>query len=341
MVAKTLRKTATKVRSEETEETEANPEYRNAMVPNRKFFTSYVGRTFDKMSDMEIFEFAAKKHYNVLLEGPTGSAKTSAIMAFAAKKEMPFYAISSNIGIEPSQLFGKYIPDGEGSFEWVDGPVTEIVRHGGVLLINEVNFMPERVSTVLFGLLDKRRQIELLDHKGEKIDANEDCVVFADMNPDYAGTRPLNAAFRNRFPIQLVWEYDRAVEEHLVACVPLLDLADKIRESTAKGEFMTPLSTNMLIEFMDTMFDTESLAFASMVFVNHFASEERDAIKMLLDTISDELQNFLDDGSRYPEGHAIWDSREKAMEDYKQGRFEEGEEYQDPEWGIVGKDWVL
>ena len=338
MAAKALRKTVTKARDEETEEVEANPEYRNAMVPSKKHFSTYFGRSFDKMTDMEVFDFASKKHYNVLLEGPTGSAKTSAIMAYAAMKEVPFYAISSNIGIEPSQLFGKYIPDGEGSFEWVDGPVTEIVRHGGVLLINEVNFMPERVSTVLFGLLDKRRQIELLDHKGEKIEAHENTVVFADMNPDYAGTRPLNAAFRNRFAIQLVWDYDRSVEEHLVACVPLLDLAEKIRERTAQGEFLTPLSTNMLIEFMDTMFDTESLAFATMVLVNHFASEERESVKMLIDTIGDELQTFLDDGSRYPEGHPIWDEREKAMEEYKETG---SSDYYDPEWKVVGVDWVL
>jgi MoxR-like ATPase len=36
------------------------------------------------------------------------------------------------------------------------------------------------------------------------------------MNPDYIGTTPLNYAFRNRFDIQIPWDYDDAVEEKLI-----------------------------------------------------------------------------------------------------------------------------
>lgn len=304
-----------------------------AMVPPQSFLKDYISRDIAGQSEFDIFQTARDYAWNVLIEGPTGPGKTSAVMAFAAKEDRPFYAIPSNIGIEPSQLFGKYIPDGQGGFEWVDGPVTWLVRNGGVLLINEVNFMPERVATVLFGLLDKRRQIMLLDHKSEVIDAHEDLLIVADMNPDYSGTRPLNAAFRNRFSIQLWWDYDPAVEASLLTSKTLQDMAKLLRDDFAKGAYSTPISTNMLQEFEDVAV-TIGLDFAIMNFVNHFPAEERGAVKVVVDTHKDSLDRdlFVQENmeSEFPDDHPIWkDRREK----------EDG--WEDPEWGIKGRDWVF
>jgi MoxR-like ATPase len=308
----------------------------SASVPDISHYDNYVSRTIDGMSEFEIFDFARQSKDNVLVEGPTGPGKTMAFRAYAAREQMRFYAVPSNIGIEPSQLFGKYIPDGTGGFVWQDGPVSVIARHGGVLLINEVNFMPERVATVLFGLLDARRQITLLDHKAEVIEAGDkDILIAADMNPDYEGTRPLNKAFRNRFAIQLWWDYDPEVERQLIKSGSLRDTAKAIRDATARGEYETPTSTNMLMEFERIALAT-SLDFAITNFVNHFNADERGAVRLVMETDKDNIDQDLtaiqqeELESQFPPEDPIWAQRDNAPEGW-----------QDPEWGIKGIDWTF
>ena len=298
-----------------------------ATVPDKQYADEYINRKFHGKLDFDIFDVAYEYGRNVLIEGPTGPGKTSAVLGYAASRRLPFYAIPSNVGIEPSQLFGKYIPGEAGGFIWQDGPVTDIFRFGGVLLINEANFMPERVATVMFGALDKRREIVLLDHKGEVIRSHrgkgacwcdiKDCddmrvLIVADMNPDYEGTRPLNKALRNRFAIQLDWDYDVKIETQLVRSGSLISMAEALRQEAAKGGFETPISTNMLQEFEEIV-ESISLDFAIDNFVNHFASDERPAVLQIVKTYR---QNIIDD---------LDDDEEEADDD---------------EWGVEGVDWV-
>lgn len=310
-----------------------------ASVPAPSLAKEYVSRTINGVKDFDLFEFAHKEHINVLIEGPTGPGKTTAVMAYASHTKNAFYAIPSNVGVEPSQLFGKFIPDGTGGFVWQDGPVTDIVRNGGVLLINEVNFMPARVATVLFGLLDKRREIALLDHKSEVIKAHDDLFIVADMNPDYSGTHMLNQAFRNRFAIQLSWGYDPKVESELVTSENLLKMAKDLRKQVEDGSLYTPISTNMLMEFeriAEFNFD-----FASGNFVTHFTVDERPAVKMVLDTYS---ENISTDLFGAPPVIVCTDENGKEWTDVELTELREenvdNPNYVDPELGRYGIDFV-
>lgn len=291
-----------------------------ATVPDPKYFTEYIGRKIHGVPDFVVLEQANIHAMNVLLEGPTGPGKTSFVLAYAAREKRPFYSVSSNVGVEPSQLFGKFVPDNGNGWVWVDGGVTSIVRHGGVLLLNELNFLPERIATVLFGLLDKRREIVLLDHKGEVIRAHKPplsekgptyrdteappcwcpdgakcpperaVLIVADMNPDYEGTRPLNKALRNRFPIQIDWDYDRDVESRLVRSTVLLDLAYRFR---ALDNIETPVATNMLQEFERLAgLGPFGLDFAIANFCQHFMTDERPSIQEVFRV---EHQRLLED----------------------------------------------
>lgn len=291
-----------------------------AEIPDMEYYDTYVSRRFGAMLDLDVLAKAHALGHNVLLEGPTGPGKTSFALAYAAKHQMPFYPIPSNVGVEPSQLFGKFIRVEDGSWVWFDGGVTAIVRDGGVLLINEINFLAERIATVLFGLLDKRREVILLDHKGERVRAHRPpqvagarpcwcsdgakcpperaVLVAADMNPDYEGTRPLNRALRNRFALQIEWGYDRLVEEKLVKSRVLLDLAYKMR---GEGTYETPISTNMLQEF-EAFVDAFGVEFAIANFTQHFSTDERSSVaevfRIAHEKLVDDLvpANKVDDG---------------------------------------------
>lgn len=282
----------------------------------------YVNRTLEGgVQDFQVLDTALKFKQNVLIEGPTGVGKTTCIEAYAEARGMPFYAISSNVGADVSQLMGKHVPAegsdndnpwswlddadddtmkavlafliGSSKFPWIDGPVTHLVRHGGVLLINEINFLPERLATVLFSLLDRRRNITLLDHHGEVIEAHPDLLIVADMNPDYEGTRRLNKALRNRFAHQLVWDYDKDIERDLVKAESLRNMADELRLQHKTGAtIQTPTSTNMLIEF-ECIAAELGLEYAITSFVNHYLDSERQAVLLVANTYSDSIASQL------------------------------------------------
>lgn len=180
-------------------------------------------------------------------------------------------------------MTGKFVSDGEGSFMWIDGPVTDVVRNGGVLLLDEVNFINPKIYTNLYSLTDGRRNITLLDHHGETIEAHKDLTIFATMNPDYIGTTPLNFAFRNRFDIQIPWDYDDAVEEKLVSCKALRVLMKQLRVEAAKGQYETPISTNMGMEFVRFV-DMLGYEFAAENFIAHFSADEQASVRMVFQT---------------------------------------------------------
>ena len=266
--------------------------YSMITIPDVSLSHTYINRRFGNLTDFQVFDTALANHTNILIEGEAGSGKTISVQAYASARGMRYFNVSNSNSIDPSQLFGAWIPraDGQG-YRWQDGAVTQIVRNGGVLLLNEVNFLPTRVSTVLFSLLDYRREIQLLENGGEVIKAHPNLLVVADMNYGYKGTQELNQAFNDRFGIKLEYPYDRAIELRVVKNKALLALADQLREQYAKEELTTPISTRSLVAFMDNAHKF-GVDFAIMSFVNGFNKDERGGVRLACEThkenISDE-----------------------------------------------------
>ena len=261
-----------------------------ATVPPMRLAERYVHRKVYGVEDFDIFDRARADGINILIYGPTGPGKTTAVEAWAAARGLRMATVSGNASMESRQLFGGFIPDGEGSYGWIDGPVTDVVRNGGVLLLDEMNFISPKIYTTLYPLTDGRRTITLLDHMGETIEAHPDLTVFATMNPDYVGTTPLNFAMRNRFDIQLSWDYDDAVEEKLVDSKSLRVLVKQLRNEAAKGQYDTPISTNMLIEFVDFV---DKLGYDCAVenFIAHFGAEEQASVRLVFQTHQYNIQS--------------------------------------------------
>lgn len=258
----------------------------SALIPN-KSLENYVKRIIDGgQTDLELLEYAHKSRHNVLISGDTGVGKTHCVSAHAESISLPFVSIACNGATNPDQMFGMFMPSTEGKgFEWVDGVVTSLVRHGGVLLLDEVNFMKADIAAALHPLLDSRRTLTLVENGGEVIKAHEDFQVVACINPNYEGTRPLNEAFKNRFALQVEFDYEGNSEDILIDGRPsLLELADRLRESRENGTITTPVSTNALMEFCEFVEDI-GMEFAISNFVNRFEIDERSAIKEYFDVL--------------------------------------------------------
>lgn len=259
---------------------------RHSFIPAKDYADRYVHRKVLGVPDFDLLTHCRAHQMNLLLMGDTGAGKTMLPMAYAAANGIPYYTVPCDVSIDPTALFGKMMPGDEvGKFVWVDGPVTELVRYGGVLNISEINFMPAKIAASLYSLLDHRRSIQLLGHKGEHVKAHPDLLVVADMNPKYRGTMDLNLALNNRFPVKVTWSYDPVVEDNLVASRALLGLVRSIRN---KADIRTPIGTNMMMEFMSIAVSL-GIKFATHNFANAFAESERDPVAKILEAAEVEI----------------------------------------------------
>lgn len=258
-------------------EAEISDRVAKGLIPDPKYADRYVHRDVDGYDDFSVLDVARALRHNVLLLGPTGSAKSFFFNAYGAHHGIPVATVSCNGASDPATWFGSYrpIPNGEGGTDWVwvDGIVTSVLRHGGVIHFDEVGFLRPEISAAVHQVL-RERELILLEKGNEVVKAHPDTLIVASTNPDYSGTNELNTALRNRFAITLDWDYNPVVEAQLVSAPALLQLATALRASIVDGALETPCPTNALIEFEElaTEFDAN---FAANVFLNRYNPDER------------------------------------------------------------------
>jgi MoxR-like ATPase len=246
---------------------------------------SYVPRTFaDGLTEEQIYTYALKTKKNVSIQGPAGTGKTTSLMTFAAKNGLEFGSMSCNAGAEPSQFFGRMTPTKEGKLNWKDGLFTYFFRNGGVLVIDEADFLPQKVASSTHSALDGRRLLTLLDNNGEVITAHPNLLIVMCYNGNgYRGTSKMNEAFNDRYAIKLTFDYDTDIEKKFIPSKTLLELATSMRADTIAGTYETPVSTRLLKNFVD-LAQNLSYDFAVDNFVNNFKEDERSSVKLLLDS---------------------------------------------------------
>ena len=260
----------------------------SALIPEKDIFgaDNYISREISGHSEMEVFTLAREERHNVLIYGPTGPGKTSSVYAYAANKGLPVVNVSCNGAAEPSYFIGSWQPTVDGGTDYVAGDVLLAAMHGGIIYLDEVNFLPPKIAAYLHSLLDKRRTISIPNAQGSSIPtlvkAHPLCQIIAAYNPDYEGTRPLNQAFKNRFKYKMEFSYDLKIENQLVDSVELLKLAGLLRDRFAVGDISTPISTNLLVEFEEINESSLGFDFAVTNFLSVFSDDEREVVREML-----------------------------------------------------------
>lgn len=267
------------------------------LIPVGNFGSGYINRTVaGGRLDFDVLDAARREKMNVLIEGPTGSAKTSLVFAYAARENLPVVTVACNGAIDLRALLGGWTPTGEGEFVYSPGDIATVVEHGGILYLDEGNFLPPKIAAVLYALLDGRRTLYLPEAAGSDvptvIEAHEDFFVVTSLNPGYLGTRPLNPAFRNRFTIKLPWGYDPTVEAKLISSASLRELAVSLRDRVTAGDLTTPVPTNVLMDF-EKLVRVLGYEFAAENFTTNFDPTERPVVTEVLAVYRDRIMAEL------------------------------------------------
>lgn len=78
------------------------------------------------------------------ISGPTGCGKTTSVLQFLARVNVPVISVTCSRRFVKDDLVGRWGAH-EGSFAWFDGPATTAWKTGCVLLINEFSLAPAEV----------------------------------------------------------------------------------------------------------------------------------------------------------------------------------------------------
>lgn len=162
--------------------------------------------TFDlKSLTNSVKGFSNGDIYAMMFVGDSGTGKSTAAKVIPYRCGIPYAAISFCVNIEESDLVGTMIPNPEKAkaedpeFIWKDGIITEAVRNGYTVVLEEINFARPGVLGKLNSLLDENRQIDL--PTGEILKAHKNFRMIATCNIAYEGTNRFNKALINRFEI--------------------------------------------------------------------------------------------------------------------------------------------
>lgn len=163
---------------------------------------------------LSFLALAAKNDLPTLIIGETGTGKTTAVRTLAGKAGKPYRRVNLNGGTTADELIGRILLNKDGTI-WADGILTDAVRKGYWIVLDEINAAGADVLFALHSLLDDDKMLVLAENDGEIVRPHSEFRLFATMNPsgDYAGTREMSKALMSRFPLVLTASYPKQNEE--------------------------------------------------------------------------------------------------------------------------------
>lgn len=307
-------------------------------------------------TDIEnIADFMEDPDAAVLLVGETGTGKDFAIKYICSETHRPMIRVNFGVGVRYEDLVGGFEPrtveakevfpeiqqyadefdvtveeaikiHGMASqFEFVPGVLYMAVKYGWTFVADEINAAGGEATMPLHGVTEDRDSRELVVRQtGEVIKPHPEFKFVGTMNPPtYAGTKPLNDAFKTRFwPVrmdylpepgeaQLIVEaatyYDRDDdEEKLVfpnadksnlqeegdqqneeelAVWRLCELLSDLRDAYKSGDNVTPISHREALKIAKLSRRMGMKSAASYILGNIAADEDKTAVRKKVDTV--------------------------------------------------------
>jgi nitric oxide reductase NorQ protein len=168
------------------------------------------------------------------LIGPSGTGKTHIVYLVAELTGLPIWEVNCGLSTSSFDLIGRFI--GLGKENWVDGLLTQWLRKGGIMYLDEANMMKQDVATRLNPVLDTRGHLVLNEKDSEVIERHKHGYMIISMNPataEFSGTKPLNAAMRRRMAVWINFDFLSVGEKISPNEVEMLQKRTKLDQDTA------------------------------------------------------------------------------------------------------------
>ncbi|MEO5709655.1 MAG: MoxR family ATPase [Nocardioidaceae bacterium] len=175
----------------------------------------------DRAREVELLVAALDGGAHVLLEGPPGTGKSTLLRSVASERAAPFHLVEGNAELTPARLVGHFDPAqvlarGYSPDVFVDGPLVEALRDGGLLYVEEINRVPEETLNVLITVMS---EAELTVPRLGLVRAEPGFRLVAAMNPfDAVGTERISSAIYDR-TCRISMDYQSAETESAIVAL--------------------------------------------------------------------------------------------------------------------------
>jgi cobaltochelatase CobS len=253
-------------------------------IPNEQFYIAPPQGYLEKIA------YAVVHNLPVLLIGETGVGKTTSIRYLAGKTKNGLRRVNLNGATTVDEFLGKLLINEQGTY-WVNGVLVDAMLAGDWILLDEINACLPEIAFSLHSLLDDDRMIVLMEYDGRIVRPHPNFRVFASMNPSeegrYSGTKTLNEALLDRFPMVIRMEY-LPVEEEIDAVIAqsgypdrgvverMVSVARDVRTAVMNEKVFGSFSTRRIIDWarMSLSFDIqESARYTVLSKLNRYDAE--------------------------------------------------------------------
>jgi MoxR-like ATPase len=183
-----------------------------------------------------------------LLYGAPGCGKTALVEAAFGEN---LFTILGTGDTEVADMIGGYVQTPSGGFEWIDGDLVRAAELGGVYFIDEVGLIDPKVLSIVYGLMDGRREITVTANPERgTVKAHPEFYVVAATNPNAPGVR-LSEALLSRFTLQTEMGTDWNLARKLGVSTTVVTAAQNLAKKQASYEVSWAPQMRELLAFRD------------------------------------------------------------------------------------------
>jgi energy-coupling factor transporter ATP-binding protein EcfA2 len=208
----------------------------------------------------EIINCINEGNSNVMIVGPAGSGKTTIGKQIAKALNLEFGFISLSAGVTEAHLFGRILPQADGSWQYVESNFVHVYEKGGVFLLDEVDAADANVMVAVNAALANGLFSNPVN--GKVHHRHKDCIILAAANTFgrggdmmYVGRNQLDTATLDRFVLNTVqMDYDKHLERALaLSLLPeekaneLLGWIENLREKITANKLRRVASTRLVV----------------------------------------------------------------------------------------------
>lgn len=247
-----------------------NAENTSQYIPREQFYIPPPQGYLEKLA------YGVQHNLPVLLIGETGVGKTMSVRYLASATNNGLRRVNLNGATTVDEFLGKLLINEQGTY-WVNGVLVDAMLAGDWILLDEINACLPEIAFSLHSLLDDDRMVVLMEYDGRIVRPHPNFRLFASMNPSeegrYGGTKTLNEALLDRFPVVIRMEY-LPEEEEIAAVITqsgnldrkvverMVRVARDVREAIHNEKVFGSFSTRRVVDWarMTLVFDVHDSA---------------------------------------------------------------------------------
>lgn len=254
-----------------------------------------AGSFIDHGDIMRTMAIAIRDNLPVLLIGQSGCGKTAAVRYLANQTLNGLRRVNLNGGTTADELVGRLLINEKGTY-WIDGILTEAMRNGEWIVLDEINAALPEVLFVLQSVLDDDGYL-VLNEKDDKeiVHKHPNFRLFATCNPpEYAGTKEMNKALLSRFAICISADFppektEIEIIENIMGnavatsemAIKLVGLANETRKAKELGTADYAINTRDILNCLRLAENMSPMEALSLAFSNKLDNTDKASIRSL------------------------------------------------------------